>query len=50
MSGSFQNAVMNECFGMGFRSVRLYDMNPEGEPVSVVFKVASDITIIGRLK
>ena len=50
LNGSLQNSVMSECFGMGYKSVRIYDPNSQGDPISVIFQHATDITIIGRLR
>ena len=50
LNGSLQNSVMSECFGMGYKSVRIYDTNSQGDPISVIFEHATDITIIGRLR
>jgi hypothetical protein len=47
--GNIQAKVMKECFGMGYRSVRIYDANPKGHPVSVVFKNEHDIFILGKV-
>lgn len=50
LNGSLQNSIMSECFGMGYKSVRIYDTNSEGDPISVIFQHATDIAIIGRLR
>ena len=50
LNGSLQNNIMSECFGMGYKSVRIYDTNSEGDPISVIFQHATDIAIIGRLR
>lgn len=48
-NGKFQDRMVNYCLRKGYRSVRFYDHNTQGEPVSVVFGGASDIVIVGQM-
>jgi hypothetical protein len=51
ISSRFQDALMQECWAMGYRTVRFADPSPNGggESIAVVFQNADDIVIVGRL-
>lgn len=46
----FQDAILDEVFAKGYRSVRFTDPSSEGAPISVVAYDASDIKIIRRVR
>lgn len=51
ISSRFQDGLMQECWALGFRSVRFADPSPHGggESVAVVFQNGEDVLIVGRL-
>lgn len=50
IGGRFQDALMAECFGTGFKSVRFTDPSKTGESISVVFEHAGDVVVLKRLR
>jgi hypothetical protein len=47
--GYFQDEIIDECLWLGYKSVRLFDYNSEGDWVSVVFGNPEDVVIVREI-